>query len=114
MCSSDLTASDFGRSLASNGDGTDHGWGSHHLVMGGALRGGEVYGSLPVLGRPNVAGDYDSPDQVRRGALLPSTGVASYAATLGQWFGLNDSELLGVLPALTRWPSSQRRLTLVA
>ena len=53
---------------------------------------------------------FRSADQVRRGALLPSTGLASHAATLGRWFGLSDSELLGVLPALGRWPVAQRRL----
>lgn len=105
-----FTASDFGRSFVSNGDGTDHGWGGHHFVMGGAVRGGELYGSLPTYGPALGNGEFDSTDQIQRGALLPSTGLASYAATLGRWFGLSDSELLALLPALGNWPTTARRL----
>lgn len=105
-----FTASDFGRSFVSNGDGTDHGWGGHHFVMGGAVRGGEVYGSLPTYGAALGKGEFDSPDQIQRGALLPSTGLATYAASLGRWFGLSDSEQLAILPALGKWPGSARRL----
>jgi uncharacterized protein (DUF1501 family) len=105
-----FTASDFGRSFVSNGNGTDHGWGGHHFVMGGAVRGGEVYGSLPTYGLARGKDDFDSPDQIQRGALLPSTGLPTYAATLGRWFGLSDSEQLAILPALANWPGTARRL----
>ncbi|ASP39012.1 hypothetical protein CHH28_10125 [Bacterioplanes sanyensis] len=88
-----FTASDFGRTLAINGDGTDHGWGGHHLVMGGAVQGKRLYGSFP----PPVYGhDQDSGG----GRLIPTVAVEQYAATLGRWFGLNDSELALALPNL--------------
>jgi uncharacterized protein (DUF1501 family) len=105
-----FTASDFGRTFAGNGDGCDHGWGGHHFVMGGAVRGGDVYGKLPVYGTADGSGGFTSDDQLRAGALLPSTSVEAYAATLGRWFGLTDSELLAVLPGLSRWNVSQRNL----
>jgi uncharacterized protein (DUF1501 family) len=97
-----FTASDFGRTFTSNGDGTDHGWGSHHLIMGGAVKGGDIYGRVPVLGAKNANNNYfdSSPDQVANGALLPTTSVDQYAATLGKWFGLSDTQLLDVMPNL--------------
>lgn len=100
VCS--FTASDFGRSFTSNGDGTDHGWGAHHFVMGGAVRGGEVYGQLPVLGTKNAGNNrFDSsPDQVRNGALLPSTSVDQFGATLARWMGVSETGLDEVFPAL--------------
>jgi uncharacterized protein (DUF1501 family) len=105
-----FTASDFGRTFASNGDGTDHGWGSHHIVMGGAVKGGDVYGRLPAYGLSDGKGGFNSADQLQGGALLPTTSIESYAATMGKWFGLSDSELLGVLPGLSAWNLSQRNL----
>ena len=96
-----FTASDFGRSLIPNGDGTDHGWGNHLLAMGGAVNGGEIYGTLPSL-------DINGPDSVNRGRVLPTLAAAQYAATLLQWLGLNDSELDTVLPYLSNF--SQRDL----
>lgn len=105
-----FTASDFGRNFAANGDGCDHGWGGHHMVMGGAVRGGDIYGKLPVYGLSDGRGGFNSPDQLAGGALLPSTSVDAYAATLGKWFGLTDSELLGILPGLSGWNGSQRNL----
>ncbi|MFO1338036.1 MAG: DUF1501 domain-containing protein [Burkholderiaceae bacterium] len=105
-----FTASDFGRTFAANGDGCDHGWGGHHLVMGGAVRGGDVYGKLPVYGSSDGRGGFGSADQIDGGILLPTTSVESYGATLGKWFGLSDSELLGVLPGLSGWNASQRNL----
>ena len=86
-----FTASDFGRTLSSNGDGSDHGWGSHHFVLGGAVKGGAFYGNAPAVA---VGG----PDDVGQGRLLPSTSVDQYAATLASWFGVSDSELALVLP----------------
>lgn len=97
-----FTASDFGRTFTSNGDGTDHGWGAHHLVMGGAVRGGELYGAFPVLGVKNANNNnFDSsPDQLGNGALLPKTSVDQLGATLGRWFGASDTQLLDVFPNL--------------
>jgi uncharacterized protein (DUF1501 family) len=91
-----FTASDFGRTLASNGDGSDHGWGSHHFVVGGAVRGGQFYGTAP---RVSVTSD----DQVGQGRLLPSTAADQYAATLARWFGVADTELTTVMPNIANF-----------
>jgi uncharacterized protein (DUF1501 family) len=98
-----FTASDFGRTLASNGDGSDHGWGGHHFVVGGAVKGQVFYGTAPpvsVGGTKDSAGNYAQADQwhVGQGRLLPSTSVDQYAATLARWFGVTDAELPSVLP----------------
>jgi len=105
-----FTASDFGRTFADNGDGCDHGWGGHQLVMGGAVRGGDIYGKLPVYGMSDGHGGFTSDDQLSGGMLLPSTSVEAYGATLGSWFGLTNSELLAVMPGLSNWNYSQRNL----
>ncbi|HEU5135749.1 MAG TPA: DUF1501 domain-containing protein [Steroidobacteraceae bacterium] len=94
-----FTASDFGRTLSSNSDGSDHGWGSHHFVMGGAVRGGRFYGTAP-----HVSTETD--DQVGQGRLLPSTAVDQFGATLAQWFGCSPSELPGILPNIGNFPSN--------
>ena len=86
-----FTASDFGRTLSSNADGSDHGWGSHHFVMGGAVNGGRFYGTAPHV-------SIQTDDQVGQGRLLPSTSVDEFAATLARWFGCNAGELPGILP----------------
>ena len=91
-----FTASDFGRTLASNGDGSDHGWGSHHFVVGGAVNGGRFYGTAPEI---SVEGD----DQVGRGRLLPTTSVDEYSATLAKWFGVSDSEMPSISPNIGRF-----------
>lgn len=91
-----FTASDFGRTLSGNKDGSDHGWGSHHLIVGGAVKGGRFYGQVPVLAD-------DGPNDVGRGRLLPTTSVDQFAATLGRWFGASDGELREVLPRLSRF-----------
>ena len=100
-----FTASDFGRTFTSNGDGTDHGWGAHHFVMGGAVRGGDLYGNFPVLGAKNANNNnFDSsPNQIGNGALLPETSVDQLGATLGRWFGLSDGQLLDVFPNLANF-----------
>ena len=92
-----FTASDFGRTLASNGDGSDHGWGSHHLVVGGAVKGNAFYGTPPPVSVTNTAAPADQ-WHVGQGRLLPSTSVDQYAATLAKWFGVADGELPGILP----------------
>lgn len=94
-----FTASDFGRSLVSNGDGTDHGWGGHHLVIGGAVRGNRVVGDVPTIAD-------DGPDDVGRGRLLPTIGVDQYAATLGRWLGVSETDLRSVAPNLDRFDTT--------
>jgi len=85
------TASDFGRTLSVNGDGTDHGWGGHHFVVGGAVNGGTIYGDIPDP-------IYNHPQDSGRGRLIPTISVDQYAAELGRWFGLTESELDIALP----------------
>jgi len=86
-----FTASDFGRTLTSNGDGSDHGWGSHHFVLGGAVAGQRFYGSLPAMA-------VNGPDDVGQGRLLPTTSVDQLGATLATWYGVPVSELPLVFP----------------
>jgi uncharacterized protein (DUF1501 family) len=100
-----FTASDFGRTLTGN-DGSDHGWGSMHFMLGGAVNGGRFYGTPPVVAN-------DGPDDVGQGRLLPSTSVDQYAATLAKWFGLSDTDLVALLPNLANWNASQRTLGFV-
>jgi uncharacterized protein (DUF1501 family) len=91
-----FTASDFGRALLSNGDGCDHGWGAHHFVVGGAVKGRQVYGAFPDLAA-NV------PTDAGNGRLIPTTAVEQYAATLGRWMGVGASDLRTILPHLTNF-----------
>ena len=91
-----FTASDFGRTLVGNGDGSDHGWGSHHIVMGGAVRGRRNYGLLPAVAD-------NGPDDVGRGRLLPTTAVEQYASTLAKWMGATGPELATVSPNIGRF-----------
>ena len=88
-----FTASDFGRTLAVNGSGTDHGWGAHHFVVGNAVEGKRIYGDLPP---PELDGDLDA----GRGRLIPTTSVEQFAEPLGKWFGLNATEVSEALPNL--------------
>jgi uncharacterized protein (DUF1501 family) len=91
-----FTASDFGRTFAVNGDGTDHGWGGHHFVVGGAVAGGEIHGDPPPVG-------FDHAWDAGSGRLIPSLSVDQYAAELGRWFGLSQSELNAALPNLSNF-----------
>ena len=86
-----FTASDFGRTLVSNNGGSDHGWGSMHFVLGGAVKGGAYYGSAPQIA-------LGGPEDTGQGRLLPTTSVDQFAATLARWFGVSDSELPLVVP----------------
>jgi uncharacterized protein (DUF1501 family) len=86
-----FTASDFGRTLTSNGDGSDHGWGAHHFVLGGSVVGREVYGTFS----PTVFG---SSVDIGQGNLLPSVSVDQYAATFGRFMGVSDANMPLVLP----------------
>ena len=88
-----FTQSDFGRTLTSNGDGTDHGWGGVQLAVGDAVRGRELYGTYPRL-------EIDGPDDVRRGRLIPSVSADQYAATLAKWIGVPEADLVHVAPNL--------------
>ncbi len=92
-----FTASDFGRTVSVNGDGTDHGWGAHHLVVGGAVQGRRFYGRMPDL-------TFEGPDDAGWGQIIPTTSVDQYAGTLARWFGVSDSDLHSlVLPNLGRF-----------
>ncbi|MDM7951332.1 DUF1501 domain-containing protein [Hydrogenophaga sp.] len=95
-----FTASDFGRTLQSNGDGSDHGWGSHHLMVGGAVRGKAFYGSAPPVSVTNSSTDSNDQWHVGQGRLLPSTSVDQYAATLATWFGVEGNEMSAIAPNL--------------
>ena len=86
-----FTASDFGRTLTANSDGTDHGWGSHHIVTGGAVQGQDMYGQYPIIGT-NQTNDMGA------GRLIPTTSVEQYAGTLARWFGLSDGQIRQVFP----------------
>jgi uncharacterized protein (DUF1501 family) len=99
-----FTASDFSRTFNTNGtsDGTagsDHGWGSHHLIMGGAVKGGDIYGSVPLL-------ELGGPEDTGRGRWIPTTSVDEYAATLATWFGVSAANLPVVLPNIGRFATS--------
>jgi len=90
-----FTMSDFARALQPNSaSGSDHAWGSHHIVLGGAVKGGQLYGSYPTLA---LAGPDDAGSN---GRWIPTTAAAQYAATLAAWFGVGDSDLNAVLPVL--------------
>ncbi len=102
-----FTASDFGRTLAGNNDGTDHGWGSMHFMMGDAVKGQRFYGTPPAVAN-------NGPDDVGQGRLLPSTSVDQYAATLGKWLGVSDADLLTLLPNLSNYDASARNLGFLA
>ena len=88
-----FTASDFGRTLVSNSDGSDHGWGSMHFALGGAVKGAAYYGNAPVIAS-------GGPDDVGQGRLLPNLSVDQYAATMASWLGVSGSDLGMVLPNL--------------
>ncbi len=89
-----FSASDFGRTFTSNGDGTDHGWGAHHLVLGGAaVKGKEIHGRFPTVG-------LNHSDEVGSGSFLPTTSVDQIGAGLGRWFGLGEANLDTVFPNL--------------
>jgi uncharacterized protein (DUF1501 family) len=100
-----FTASDFGRSLGSNGDGSDHAWGNHHLVLGGAVKGG-YYGTMPNL-------TVEGPDDIGAGRIVPTTSTDQYAATLANWFGVADTNLNAIFPNLANF-GARRNLGFLA
>ncbi len=93
-----FTASDFGRTLTSNGEGSDHAWGGNHIVAGGAVKGGAVYGAYPDLGLGNSL-------DTGRGRLIPTLSTDEYFAELAQWFGVSNADLTTVFPNLSRFYS---------
>ncbi len=101
-----FTGSDFGRTLVPNADGSDHGWGSMHFVVGGAVHGQRFYGTPPIVAD-------NGPDDVGQGRLLPSTAVDQYAATLARWFGVSDGDLPTVLPNIGAYNASTWNLGFV-
>jgi uncharacterized protein (DUF1501 family) len=92
-----FTLSDFGRTLQPSGTGTDHGWGSHHLIVGGAVQGGRIYGAFPnmALGGPDDSGT--------RGALIPTTSTDQYGGTLAAWLGVPTAQLASVFPNISKF-----------
>jgi uncharacterized protein (DUF1501 family) len=94
-----FTASDFSRTFPTNSQGSDHGWGSHHLIMGGAVAGGQTYGKLPTFA-------INGPDDTGTGRWIPSTSVDQHAATLARWFGVDEPNLSTIFPNISRFPTS--------
>ena len=94
-----FTGSDFGRTFPANGEGSDHGWGSHHLIMGGAVNGRRTYGRFPTLA-------VNGPDDTNTGRWIPTTAIDQYFATLASWFGVDSGNLSTVFPNLNRFASS--------
>ena len=96
-----FTLSDFGRTFQpASGAGTDHAWGNHHFVIGGAVRGGEMFGRYPTLAR---AGPDDADTS---GRWIPTTSVEQYGATLARWFGVPEAAMPAVFPNLSKFASS--------
>lgn len=93
-----ITMSDFGRRIQANESGTDHGWGGHQLVMGGAVQGGQAYGQWPNLAP-------GSEDDFNHGRIIPSMAADQVNASLCRWFGLNDQQILTLFPHLTQFNS---------
>jgi uncharacterized protein (DUF1501 family) len=91
-----FTASDFSRTFPANGYGSDHGWGGHQFVMGGAVKGGATYGKFPTLA-------VNGPDDTSTGRWIPTTAVDQYAATIASWFGVDDAGMETVFPNLGRF-----------
>ncbi|MFO1502581.1 MAG: DUF1501 domain-containing protein [Steroidobacteraceae bacterium] len=96
-----FTHSDFGRTLTSNGDGSDHAWGGLQLVVGGAVRGAALYGDYPLL-------EVGSAQDVGGGRFIPTVSADQYAATLATWFGVADADLAAVAPSIGNF--TQRNL----
>lgn len=97
-----FTESEFSRTLQqSSGAGSDHGWGSHHIVVGGAVSGGDLYGRFPTvaMGGPD--------DATGRGVWVPTTSVDQYAATFASWLGMDQAALAGVFPNLANFPQQK-------
>jgi uncharacterized protein (DUF1501 family) len=99
-----FTLSDFGRTLQPSGSGSDHGWGNHHLVLGGAVNGGRIYGKFPLM--TNYANFNSTNDDYadNRGVMLPGTGLCQYGSTLAKWFGASNAQLDSLFPTISNFP----------
>ncbi len=86
-----FTSSDFGRTLTSNGDGTDHGWGSHHFAFGGPITTSKFIGVAPALANNGV-------DDVGQGRLIPTTAIDQLSMAIGSWMGVSGTDMATVLP----------------
>jgi uncharacterized protein (DUF1501 family) len=91
-----FTVSDFSRTFPSNGLGSDHGWGGHQIVVGGAVKGGATYGRFPVLA-------VNGPNDTDTGRWIPTMAVDQYAAVLAQWYGVDNGNLPTIFPNLGRF-----------
>jgi uncharacterized protein (DUF1501 family) len=98
-----FTASEFGRALVNNGDGTDHGWGGHHFVVGGGVKGTDVYGLYPQFAAYDGEGGFYSDHLLDGGALLPTLAVDQLSYTLGKWMGVADADLRRIAPNLANF-----------
>ena len=105
-----FTASEFGRALMNNGDGTDHGWGGHHFVIGDAVKGADVYGTYPQFLAFDGAGEFFSNDLLTGGVLLPNLSLDQYVYTLGKWMGVAEANLLSVCPNIQNFASTSRNI----
>ena len=94
-----FTTSDFSRTLPTNSQGSDHGWGSHHLILGGAVKGGLSYGQLPAFA-------INGPNDTGLGRWIPTISVDQHSATLAKWFGVDPSEIPTIFPNIGRFSSS--------
>ena len=97
-----FTLSDFARTLQPNtGGGTDHAWGNHNIVMGGVVKGGDMYGQYPTLALNGLSAN----DVGTNGRWIPTTSVDQYGATLASWFGVTPQDLPYVFPHIQNFPS---------
>ncbi|MGH8042624.1 MAG: DUF1501 domain-containing protein [Rudaea sp.] len=101
-----FTLSEFARTLQSNGSGSDHGWGTMQMVLGGAVKGGKLYsnGGGAITGFPDQS--LNAPNNFARGQMIPGIGVEQYAATLAQWMGISVSECNTIFPNLVNFSSN--------
>ena len=102
-----FTASDFGRSLSNNQNGSDHGWASHHFVVGGAVQGGKFYGDdlagTGLAHMPSLNPSATNPNDGGYGQIIPTTSIDQYTATLARWYGLSESDIDLITPNLTNF-----------
>ena len=106
-----FTLSDFGRTFLPAGSGagavgSDHAWGNHAFILGGAVRGGDFYGTYPTLGLGNGSPDDTDSGSTPRGRWIPTTSIEQYGATLASWFGLTSSQISTVFPFVSRFATS--------
>jgi uncharacterized protein (DUF1501 family) len=101
-----FTMSEFSRTLNTDGDGTDHAWGGHQVVVGGAVRGQRLYGTNAASGALFPDLTLDGPDCLQRGQMIPATSCDQYSATLARWLGVNDCDLATIFPYLGNFASS--------